>query len=87
MPLVWRLLICYSTLNGTQGLGQRENALSTAKDSESTHGDFFGFLLSALLFSTAFQGWTGKTVVVSEVKTMAYNRAWNSLWSAQMSGN
>lgn len=29
------LLICYSTLNGRQGLGQRKNALDTAEDLES----------------------------------------------------
>ena len=33
------LLICYSTLNGRQGLGLRRNALDTAKDLESAHGD------------------------------------------------
>lgn len=59
------------------GLRSEENALNTAKDlEESARGDlgaFFlpsatSFLMSALLFSTAFRGWTGKKLVASEVK-------------------
>lgn len=52
MPLVWHLLLCYSTLNGRQGLGQRENSLNSAKDIESAHGDVLAsFLMSVLPFS------------------------------------
>lgn len=71
MLLVWPMLICYSIWNGRQGLGQRENALNTAKDLRVGPWWFLGFLLSptsflmsALLFSTIPRGWTGKRMVV-----------------------
>lgn len=41
------------TLNGSQGLGQREKALNLAEDLESAHSGFLAsFWMSALFFST-----------------------------------
>lgn len=68
-----------------KGLGQRESALNTAKDLESTRGDFLAFCCLPLL-SWCLPGSSAQPPrvdrekeVVSEVKTTVYNRAWNPL--------
>lgn len=68
-------------MNGRQGIGQRENALKSAKDIESAMV-IFQLLAVCLLFPDDclalrhnLSRVDGEEVMVSEVKTIVYDRA------------